>query len=262
MPLARSEMIAHSPPKSFAQNENSKNPRWDLGVFVVSRDVGILTDLLFHHEHSSEGAFACLTQTSCHEGPTLVSARSWKLVAVSCSGYRYPNPTLPSKLYLGPVAQNWSIFVDFHFHNIMHRSFFLLLACLCGLLSLRLAGRAGISSSSTSGDILLSLRMICLQRSWKTSSTFAWNVQWVYHEACRQKRGLTTSSCRSLIVWSIAPILGHVKCIRPGNNSFHFKVGFIAYNNNRCVLVIFDANDLLAQTRYLVEAIATRDGED
>jgi hypothetical protein len=58
-------------------------------------------------------------------------------------------------------------------YNIVHlESFFRRVLCRCRVLSLR-CDCPCISSSSILGAAVLSLRIICLQRSMKTSSTFA-----------------------------------------------------------------------------------------
>lgn len=74
--------------------------------------------------------------------------------------------------------------------------------------------------------------------------------------------GLTSSPRRRLIVRRIAPALAQRKRLGPTHHAIALEVRFIPHNNDRHVLVVLDANNLLAQLRELLQTAAAGDGED
>lgn len=58
--------------------------------------------------------------------------------------------------------------------------------------------------------------------------------------------------CRSLVVWSIAPALGEAEGSGSGDGAVFFEVGFVAHDDEGHFLVVFDADDLLAEFGELV----------
>lgn len=72
----------------------------------------------------------------------------------------------------------------------------------------------------------------------------------------------TSSPRTGLIIRCISPALAQTKGLTSGNHTIAFKIGFVTDDDNRDVLVVFDADDLLAQLLELVEGGAGGDGED
>ena len=72
----------------------------------------------------------------------------------------------------------------------------------------------------------------------------------------------TSSPRTGLIIRCISPALAQAEGLTSGNHTIAFKIGFIADDNNGDVLVVFDADDLLAQLLELVQGRAGGDGED
>lgn len=143
-------------------------------------------------------------------------------------------------------------------HNIVHPlSFFFRRPLLCGRLCRSL--RWYTTSSSRLGVVVLSLRMICRQRSMKTSSTFAsWNQQSTPSLIDR----LTPLPGRRLVIWSISPTLWDGECFLPCHHPVLFEVWLVANNDDGDVLVILDADDLLSEFLEFLKAALAGDRED
>ncbi len=57
-------------------------------------------------------------------------------------------------------------------------------------------------------------------------------------------------------------MLGQLICSSSGDRSSIFQIGLVANDDDRDVLVVFDADDLLSQFGEFVEAAHAGDGED
>lgn len=102
----------------------------------------------------------------------------------------------------------------------------------------------------------------------KTSSTFAAGLDISVSDVSVQSwwrsraTQLTSPPCRRLIVRRISPALAQSKSFRATHHTITLEVRFVADDDDGDVLVIFDADDLLAKLGELVEAAPAGDGEN
>ena len=72
-----------------------------------------------------------------------------------------------------------------------------------------------------------------------------------------------TSSPRTrFIIRRITPALTQAEGFASGHHSVTFQIGLVAYNNDRHMLIVFDADDLLAELLELFKRGARGDGKD
>lgn len=72
----------------------------------------------------------------------------------------------------------------------------------------------------------------------------------------------TSPSSGRFVVWSISPALGDRECFLARDDSVFFEIGFVAYNHDGYVLVVFNADDLLSKLGELGQAALACYGED
>lgn len=71
-----------------------------------------------------------------------------------------------------------------------------------------------------------------------------------------------SSTGRRFIVGRVSPQLRDLKCLGPGHDSVLFQIRLVANDDQRDVLVVLDANDLLSQVGKLLQAAHAGDGKD
>jgi len=72
---------------------------------------------------------------------------------------------------------------------------------------------------------------------------------------------IRSPSCGGLIVWSISPALGHTKRFLSRDCAVFFEIRLVSYDDNGHIVVVLDADDLLAELTQLRETALGSDGE-